>query len=360
MKSIQKYLLFCTAALLFACGGKSGQQPTKSCLRAIGTVVSGSDLKATMIYQDHRNDYWFVSGGKGVYRYDGQSLVLYTTADGLCSTAVVAIQEDKHGNIYFDTTDGVCQFDGEKFSTLAVADTVKEPEKWTSQPDDLWFRMGWDSDGPFRFDGEKLHHLVFPKNKMEAEFYAKYPNVSFNPYGIYDLYKDSKGGLWFGTSSLGLYYFDGKTVRWMYEHELTETPQGGAFGIRSVIEDQQGYFWICNPTYKYKVLPADTASSGLQPLNYTREPGVSHPKVKDMYFMSMAQSDNGDLWMMTNDDGVWRNTGKEFIHYPVKDGERNVPLYSIYKDHQGVLWLGTQGEAVYRYDGGSFVPFNIK
>ena len=45
------------------------------------------------------------------------------------------------------------------------------------------------------------------------------------------------------------------------------------------------------------------------------------------FFLSITQDNNGYLWMVTYDNGVWKNNGKELIHYPVKDGEINVLLF---------------------------------
>lgn len=349
-------------SLLMACSACKGQGPVDTATTppaegAVGRAVNGLDPQANLIFQDRHNNYWFGSKDKGVYKYDGKSLVLFTSEDGLCACSVLGAQEDRSGNIYFDTPDGVCRFDGRQFTTLEVAESNGE---WTSAPEDLWFRMGWDANGPYRFDGKNLYHLEFPKNGMEDEFRAKYPDVSYNPYGIYSIYKDRGGNMWFGTSSLGLYRFDGKKVSWMYERHLTETPGGGAFGIRSIAEDKDGYFWICNTNYKYRILPGRTEAAGVNPVNYQRETGIEHKGNEAPYFLSIATDNNGDLWMATYDDGVWRNNGETLIHYPVKDGERDILLSSIYKDNQGELWLGTQEDGAYQFNGKVFEKFAIK
>ncbi|MBK8193795.1 MAG: hypothetical protein IPK76_11545 [Lewinellaceae bacterium] len=353
-------LLFSIGMTFPSCTGQGYTDTAQTQInqKPTGKIVAELDPKATLIFQDKRNNYWFGSKENGVYKYDGKSLVLYSSKDGLCGYSVLDAQEDKSGNIYFDTPQGVCKFDGRQFTTLKVTEGNTVKNEWKSEPDDLWFRMGWDSNGPYRFDGKNLYHLEFPKNKMEDEFRAKYPNIGYNPYGIYYIYKDRSGNLWFGTSSLGIYRFDGKKVSWMYEQHLTDTPEGGSFGIRSITEDKDGYIWICNSNFKFKILPDSVEGINPVPLNYTKENGLEDFNNKVQYFMSMITDKNGDLWM-ANEKGAWRYTGKELYHYPVRDGDSNVFLFKIYEDNQGVLWAGTFDNGIYRFNGKVFEKFRI-
>lgn len=326
-----------------------------------GNIVTELDKSIMVVFQDKKDNFWFGSKDQGVYKYDGKNLILYTTKEGLCNKSILGIQEDQFGNLYFDTPTGVSKFDGEQFTTLAVIDSNSSKNEWQLEPDDLWFRMGWDKSGPYRYDGKALYHLEFPRTNQEEAFYSKYPNVPFNPYGIYTMYKDRRGALWFGTASLGVCRYDGKTVSWLYERHLTETPNGGDFGFRSIIEDKDGYFWFCNTRYRYEILPSNTEVIGTNLINYRKENGIGtsiHNNEKDFpYFLSIAEDNSGDLWMVTYDDGVWRKNEEKLIHYPVKDGETAVLLFSVYKDNLGTLWLGTHNAGAFKFNGRSFEKF---
>jgi len=61
--------------------------------------------------------------------------------------------------------------------------------------------------------------------------------------------------------------------------------------------------------------------------------------------------------MATYNAGVWRYNGKEVTHYNLKDGAKDVKLYSIYKDNKNVLWLGTFESGAYKFNGTSFEKF---
>ncbi len=347
-------------SILFSCKGqiKTESRPTALIQKSIGNIVHELDSKAVLIYQDKKNNYWFASKDKGVYQYDEKTLRLFNTADGLISNRIITIQEDKNSNLYFDTPKGISKFDGQTFVTLEVIKNNIAQQEWKLEQDDLWFSMGWDKKGPYRFDGKNLYYLQFPKNEMEDEFYTQYPNASFSPYGIYRIYKDRKGHMWFGTASMGIYCYNGQKITWMYEQQLTETPEGGAFGIRSIAEDKDGYFWICNANYKYKILPDNSRNNGLNSINYKRETGIDH-EGQMLYFLAMATDNNKDIWMVTYDHGVWQNNGKTLTPHPIKESGKNVLLHSIYMDNHGTLWVNTQDKGAYKYNGKTFEPFRI-
>ncbi len=351
-------ILFTILTVFSSCNEQKNTNatPLKLEKKSIGKTVYELDSKATLIYQDKNNNYWFSSKEKGVYKYNGKNLILYTSKDGLISYSILGNQEDKRGNLFFDTPDGVNKFDRQQFTILKI---IEGENEWKLEPNDLWFRIGWNNNGPYRYDGKNLFHLKFPKSQLEDEFHSKYPNISYNPYGIYSIYKDHKGTLWFGTSSLGIYRFDGEKISWMYEKLLTETPEGGSFGIRSIIEDKEGYFWICNSTYKYKILPDKTVDNETNLINYKREKGIENNRKKNLYFMSMTIDNHNDLWMISYNDGIWKNNGKELIQYPIKNEEKEILLFAIYNDNQGNLWIATHNDGTYKYNGETFEKFKL-
>lgn len=355
-------MLFSMLTMFYACNlqGNIDNVPVAPKQESYNDKKTELDAKATVIYQDRKNNFWLVSEEKGIYRYDGENLTLFTLNDGLGNYRIISVQEDDLGNLYFDTPEDVFKYDGERFVTLSIVEHEGLEHAWKSEPGDLWFRIGWDKRGPYRFDGENLYHLKFPKNKMEDEFYRKYPNASFNPYGIYSIYKDRKGNIWFGTACLGIYLFDGKEISWMYENHLIEMPGGGNFGIRSMIEDHEGNYWICNANYKYTLFPNDSVSDALQLINYKRQTGIENIVKEDLYFYSMETDKNGNLWMFAKDYGLWLNNGKELTQFFIEDGEQRISPTSIYKDNQGIFWFSTDKYGIYKYNGKKFEKFKVK
>ena len=353
--------MFTTLSLFVLCNGKNiakEEHPTalvQTSTLTIGDTVKELGTHLMLVFQDRANVYWFGSWGEGVYRYDGKTIIHFTTEDGLCQNKIVNIQQDQSGNLYFNTDLGVSKFDGQRFTTLRVSNT----NEWKLHPDDLWFKGAQDSAVVYRYDGRILHRLIFPAIKQGDDYIAKYPrskypNMPFSPYDMYTIYKDGRGNVWFGSGVLGVCRYDGKSFDWITEDDVTELDDSPANGVRSIIEDEEGYFWFSNTVYRYNVY--NTNSSDAVPFSYTREKGIGSLDGKQGgaldFYLSATKDANDDLWIATYNAGVWRYDGKSIVHYPVKEGDKAVTLFTIYTDNRGGLWLGTHDSGAYKFNSG--------
>jgi len=326
----------------------------------VGDTVSELSNGIIIVFQATNGKYWFGSDKDGLYCVDGKTIIHFSTKDGLLDNRIRSIQEDKEGNIYISSLGGINKFDGDTFTTLTPTKNIPSANNWKLQPNDLWFGMVGKSDdkGPYRYDGKNLYQLEFPKHYMADEYFARFPNNPWSPYEVYSIYKDSKGATWFGTSNFGICRYDGKSLRWLYEDHLTNTPNGGSFGIRSILEDKNGKYWFCNTSYRYNILPDSTNGKRKELINYTREKGIARIKLAEgtdnIYFMSIVEDSKSDLWMAAYNDGIWRYDGKNVTHYQLKDGAKDIALYLIYKDRQDGLWLGTHEAGAHKFNGTTF------
>ncbi len=343
----------CLLSPLSAC--TAGPKESPGAPGEVGDVVQDLGDKLWIVFQDKKNTYWFGSDGEGVYRVDGRDILRYTTQDGLCNDHIRQILEDESGSIYFNTLGGISKFDGQRFSTLVPIEG--SASEWKLEPGDLWFR----GNGPYRYDGKSLYRLEFPKHELEDLFNSKFPGVPYSPYEVYTIYKDSKGSIWFGTSSFGACRYDGNSFTWISEPELVELEDGPSFGIRAIVEDGDGRFWLSYTLHRYDVPSADPMAQDKTAIKYRQEPGIgaSGPYVADdySYFTSAVKDEQGSLWLATYGAGVWRYDGEHLTHYPVQENGKTVLLYSIYEDQRGVLWLGTTESGVYRFNGEAFERF---
>ena len=308
------------------------------------------------IFQDSKGNNWFGSDGYGVYRYDGKIILHFGTKQGLAGDRVREVKEDNAGNIYINTLGGISKWDGRSLTTLAPDSSTDAV--WRLDPDDLWFTTPQELGGVYRYDGKTLYHLKFPASPLEAGFRRSSPLVPFSLYGVYSIVKDSRGAIWFGTSTFGACRYDGTAHAWLYEPELSLIPGGGSIGIRGILEESPGRFWISNDRQRFVVAATDSVANGFHYIRYTKEAGTSDVRSTGAtYYQTVLKDKAGDIWMQTYSAGVFRYNRKTMAHYPVRSGAATVPVVTMYQDRRGVIWLGTAGDGVYNFNGKRFVHF---
>jgi ligand-binding sensor domain-containing protein len=151
INSVKIILLIFVLSNFHSCIGqvKSEHKQTETETIAIGKEVSEFDNQIWRIFQDSKGKYWFGSNGRGVYYLDENELKQFTTTDGLVNDTIRGIQEDKNGNIYIETPEGISKFDGNQFTTLKA---IKSSDnQWKLDTNDLWF--GYNANDLYRYDG---------------------------------------------------------------------------------------------------------------------------------------------------------------------------------------------------------------
>lgn len=345
------FLIFIICNLI-ACKGQeqSEHKLTRAGNLEIGRAASEFDNQIWKIFQDSKGKYWFGSNGKGIYYLDGNDLKLFTTIDGLVNDTIRGIQEDINGNIYIETPNGISKFNGKQFTTLKPIKSTNN--QWKLDSNDLWF--GYNAYDLYRYDGDSLFELKLPRQDLKKAFGIEPEGVPFKglnntPYAVFGVNKDNAGNIWFGTANAGAFRYDGNSFLWFGEKELSTLPDGRVPGVRSMIQDKNGYFWLSNFISKYKI--------DANNLQYVKIEGVK--KESANYFNSGIVDNDGNLWMTTYGGIVWEYDGKTLTSLEVKKGTENVLLVSVYQDNNGTIWLGTDNDGVYKQNGNNFEKFFI-
>jgi len=345
---IKIFLLIIISSTFLSCKGQEKTEPklTEERNPGIGKIVSKIDDRICVIFQDSKENYWFGSNGKGIYYFKGSELKQITTENGLIDNTIRGIQEDKMGNIFIETPEGISKYNGISFKTLKPI--VSPNNNWKLEPNDLWF--GYNANDLYRYDGDSLFELKLPRKDLKKAFgidTLTSPFNSNNPYSVYGVDKDEEGNIWFGTFVAGAFRYDGKSFLWIGEKELSILPGDIAPGVRSMIQDKNGYFWLSNFKSKYKIEP--------NKLEYKKLKGFE--KDKPNYFNSGLSDNNENLWMTTYGGKVWKYDGKTLSNFEINNGNKDILLITIYQDNNGVLWLGTDNDGVYKSNGETFEKF---
>ena len=358
--TFKSFITILSIAIISSC---AGQDIKKGSILPVNETAKGEQVthlssKIWEIYQDQNDNYWFGSNGEGLYRYDGERLTKYTTADGLIDNAIRGIQGDHMGNVYIEAAEGVSKYDGKKFTTLEVIKS--DDNEWRLEPNDLWFHCMGMPDDVYRYDGTSLYELALPRKDLKKVFGRgikglSFPGMNSSPYSVFGINKDKAGNLWIGTIVAGAYRYDGDSFLWFPEHELSTLPDGRVPGVRSLLEDKNGDFWLSNFISKYRIIESAEGPTYQKLEGVAKSSGLFENRIG--YFNSGVASKNGDLWMTTYTGGVWRYDGNELSNIQVTYGDEEVLLIAIYEDNQGGIWLGTDNVGLFKYNGETFDKF---
>ena len=175
--------------------------------------------------------------------------------------------------------------------------------------------------------------------------------------------QDKGGNLWFGTTSEGVYRFNGKTFT-----QFTVKDGLSSNTVWSILEDKTGNIWfgtdagICRYNWKtINYIPITTSGNNnfLDGNSYNNSPsskgGVG----------SMIQDRSGTIWFGT-DSGLYCYNGKTFARFLDNQGIINNSdltlknVQCMLEDKKGNLWFGSGWsamEGIVRYDGKNLEHF---
>jgi ligand-binding sensor domain-containing protein len=113
------------------------------------------------VLEDRRGNIWFTTND-GVYYYDGKSphFQHLTTREGLLNDTVMTIYEDKAGIIWFGTYGGISRYDGKSFQNFAMKGWQRNDCVTTIMEDKtgkLWIGTRLDV---LIYDGKTFTHLT--------------------------------------------------------------------------------------------------------------------------------------------------------------------------------------------------------
>lgn len=152
------------------------------------------------IMEDKDGNIWFASSEKGVFRYDGKTIVNFTEKEGLGYNYAGGIAQDKNGNMWFTAKNGICKYDGKIFTEYTPKDGLGGTEFWGISIEEsgiIWITARGSTT---RFDPS----ISLP-NK---EAFTVFTPVNGLNCCVQSMYQDKSGNMWWGTGQ-GVYRFDG-------------------------------------------------------------------------------------------------------------------------------------------------------
>jgi len=270
------------------------------------------------ITEDYLGKVWVGTFGGGITVFDGNEMTVYNNLNGLQATTIQCIIEDNEKNmIIADRYTGISIYKGNHFVTWS-------DDKFL--PDKSVFAVDEDELGRYWFGTNAGISVYDPQAKADKKVQF------FNSTGgkIRFIKSDKKGTVWIGTEGYGLFRYDIKTSKFIYDTKINGFLHPNGI-ITAMIIDKKERLWIGNQDR----LAMFDANNG-EVKYFTQANGLAGNSITDLY----CDSDN-DIWIGSEEKaGLTKfdpSTGKFKI---LKIGEGYVPK-TINQTSDKRIWVGT-------------------
>jgi ligand-binding sensor domain-containing protein/signal transduction histidine kinase/DNA-binding response OmpR family regulator len=259
----------------------------------------------------------------------------YSQENGLSNNQIHCILQDKKGWMWFGTSQGVCRFDGYKFTVFK-----NDPEDSASLKGNLVRTIFEDRKGQLWIGTENggLNKFNREKENFSHLFYSG-RDTRLRDASVTSVHEDLSGNLWIGTENQ-LFSMDEKAT-------LTEIKPSNrtVFSeyFRVIQPDQSGRIWLGtnNGLYLYN-----------QQNNEVQKIDLHQGQSANQEIWTIFPDSDGTLWVGTYVQGLFTVNpetleGKHLILGP--DNDRSQTVRAVSRDRNGKYWIGTRG-GLYTYE----------
>ncbi len=334
-----------------------------------------SQSQVTDIIQDHHGYLW-VSTIDGLNRFDGFQFKVFTQAEGLAGDYIRSLAIDSKGKLYVGSFQGsVCYYQPqlERFATIPWGlDSLKIGLRkiYVDWEDHLWIiseagQVFHHADSLIKectlqsglrffeiFQLDSTHFLGGTSRglilfSLQTDTFTTLIGIDQRA-GRYvsDIYQDSRGNLWAGTSSGYIWFHDADwpITRWqLLPFWLTENDQ-----ISHIEETRDGALWFATLKHGILMVHYDENTHQFTHQFLTRDNGLNTNSV-----YSLFRDKDGNMWIGLNGGGLQQYRDNTFEFFPGKRFFTSQEIWGVYRDSQRNLWIGgRRGISVIPYRDG--------
>lgn len=366
----------------------------------------------TTITKDAVGNIWAGSHGGGVYIFNGDKIIkTLKTEDGLVSNVIRRLYINKAGHVFIGTGNGLSIYRDSTLSTYKSfhLDSLSSSNVSVSAFHEDRYGNMWigTNQGLYQFRNEKLIRIPLLKNNQSAIevlsvitnennelLLATYGNGVLKQNGEYF----EQFPLPLGMDKISSLYIDSNKSMWVCHQNGIYRYHNGRFdplpsfsgtnedAVEEVIEDKEGSIWITrynggidrlrdglfenytiyeglSDNMTHSIYEDRDGSKWIATVNginhfkngkftvYTKESGhLIGNLVRDIY-----RDSNGTLWVATY-DGLTTIKGNTIKHYTTKDGLSSNLVRVVFEDSKGTIWLGTRN-GLNKFNNGGFIQY---
>ncbi|WP_421798261.1 ligand-binding sensor domain-containing protein [Haliscomenobacter sp.] len=351
-KLVKLYALFLMLIFCTFCKGQTNPILPTDPSKSKGFISPyGPTSSVRTIIQDKQGNIWLASN-EGIIRYDGKTFTNIT--GNLGPDRFFSVLQDRNENFWFGNYGaGVYYYDGKSLQHFTTKEGLVSNNISSIHEDkagNIWFGAngGASRYGPsahfgsaqhksLRAGGKSFRNYIMEGNTViEASAGKSYPNIASGSNGVNPIFEDKTGKLWFGTNSSAFIY-DGKIFT------VVSDKEGRVFtNVWSIIEDKKGNIWL--------------GGDGLWCYD-----GSTFTNISENNIRFLCEDKSGNIWGSGSVNGKWalyRFDEKSLSDKrpTVIEIPESLNLFGVFEANDGTIWFGSF-DGVYRYDGKTITGF---
>jgi len=266
------------------------------------------DNFVTAIHQDKAGQIW-IGTSNGLAVYKNNSFTVYTIDDGLVDNFINTIVSDLDGDIWVCNEGGLNVYHQNIWYYFNYMLGVPTTSMVSDQHGNIW--VGTRGYGIIKFDWDL------------QEFQQTYDNICLDCNYIYAIHEEPSGALWFGS------YADLKKLTNTTWQSYTIEDGLPGFAITAIASDGWGNVWIGS---QYGNTLSKFNNGSFQPVEIGN--GASQN-----WIYSIREDKNGMMWISTVANGLLKYDGAAFSR--VTDGLPGSTFTSLLTDSNNNMLIGT-------------------
>jgi ligand-binding sensor domain-containing protein/serine phosphatase RsbU (regulator of sigma subunit) len=308
-----------------------------------------------------------------------KTFINYGANDGLPSPTIYSIKQDKRGIIWLGTENGLCTFDGTKFTNAVFQNSIAGKAVRCIKEDrkgNLWFGT---NGGITMFDGNNYKHIT--------------KNDGLNGKTILCFLEDELGNIWAGSDDGGVNVINLKNGKYSIKN-ISINSELGNVPVFDFFEDVDKNIWfltlgggicICETKNNNKLIfikapqiPTDylltlhqnkgnlivgTANAGAFEINIKSKKVLKtynlENELNSNYIFDVLVAKNGTKWFGSADNGLTKlRLNNEISTYTNIEGLAGNIITCLFEDRESNIWVGTSTNGLSIVNTESFDHFN--
>lgn len=311
-----------------------------------------SQHSVSAIATDKQGFLW-IGTRHGINRYDGRQFKSYDQSVGsnaaITNSIIQDILVDRSGNIWIGTSGGGLNFydyHTDRFKQYKAASSLD------SLSDNFVLCVFEDSKGNIWAGTETGGLNMLDVNTGIFHCYRSNDADPFSISGnnVTAITEDSKGNIWVGTWGNGMNLFDRNTKRFI---KFTTQKTSNNDVVRSIHQSKSGDMYVGTHSGLKKLHYKNNSYSFSEFINGNIK---IDPSLSDVRILSMAEDQQGNLWVGTENEGLFylnvkNGLAKQYLRDPkLSFGLPSNSIWSIVVDDFGTVWLGSYDKGLFKID----------